>query len=71
MSNHIHLIIAAKNNNLSEILRDFKKYTSKNILKSISANNNIESRKACMESIFRNKGINNYKNKEIQFWRQR
>jgi REP element-mobilizing transposase RayT len=29
MSNHIHLIASAKNENLSEILRDFKKFTSK------------------------------------------
>ncbi len=38
MSNHIHLIVAAKNNNLSDLLRDFKKYTSKKIFKSIASN---------------------------------
>jgi len=29
MSNHLHLIISAKDKNLSDVLRDFKKYTSK------------------------------------------
>ncbi len=38
MSNHIHLIISAKNNDLSDILRDFKKYTSKKIITNIIKN---------------------------------
>ena len=33
MSNHLHLIISAENNDLSDILRDFKKYTSKEFIK--------------------------------------
>ncbi len=36
MSNHIHLIARAKDNyTLSDILRDFKKHTSKQIIKMI------------------------------------
>ena len=31
MSNHCHLIIRAKNENLSDVIRDLKKYTSKAI----------------------------------------
>src|SRR5882672_8497949 len=31
MSNHLHLIASAKNNNLSDILRDFKKFTGKQV----------------------------------------
>ncbi|MBN8861882.1 MAG: transposase, partial [Sphingobacteriales bacterium] len=27
MSNHLHLILSAKNNDLSSLLRDFKKFT--------------------------------------------
>ncbi len=69
MSNHIHLVISGKNNNLSDILRDLKKYTSKNILNAI-IKNDIESRKEWMINIFKRNGINNYKNKEYQFWRQ-
>ncbi len=45
MSNHIHLIISTKEGfNLSDTLRDFKKYTSTQIVNSI-AENNRESRK--------------------------
>lgn len=69
MSNHLHFILSAKNGDLSEILRDFKKYTSKTILKAIQ-NNPSESRKDWMMPIFRNHGSLNSRNKEFQFWRQ-
>jgi REP element-mobilizing transposase RayT len=35
MSNHLHLIISAKENNVSNVLGDFKKFTSKQVMKSI------------------------------------
>jgi REP element-mobilizing transposase RayT len=38
MSNHIHLIVSATNENLSDIIRDFKKYTSKKIVQAINEN---------------------------------
>jgi REP element-mobilizing transposase RayT len=44
MSNHCHLIVSAKDENLSDIIRDFKKYTSKAIFKAIE-NNKYESRR--------------------------
>ncbi|MEI6312535.1 MAG: transposase [Bacteroidota bacterium] len=44
MSNHIHLIIQSDVINLSDIIRDFKKYTASQIIKSIE-NNTQESRK--------------------------
>ena len=45
MSNHIHLIISCKDGyNLSDILRDFKKYTATQIVQAIE-NNPRESRK--------------------------
>ncbi len=69
MSNHIHFIISAKNGNLSDILRDFKKFTSATILKQIE-NNNIESRKGWMLWIFRQAGSNNSRNNKYQFWQQ-
>lgn len=37
MSNHIHTIWTARNHNLSDIIRDFKTYTSKAITNSIEA----------------------------------
>lgn len=69
MSNHIHLIASAVNNNLSDILRDFKKFTSKEIIKAIS-NNEQESRREWMLEIFRKAGQENSRNHEFQFWRQ-
>ena len=44
MSNHLHLIVSAKNENLSDILRDFKKFTSKLIIAAITKSE-TESRK--------------------------
>ena len=38
MSNHIHLIVSAKDENLSDIIRDIKKYTSSKIVKAITEN---------------------------------
>lgn len=69
MSNHIHLIVAAKNNDTSEILRDFKKFTSKEIIKAISEHPG-ESRKEWMLEIFRKAGEENSRNQLYQFWRQ-
>src|SRR5882672_4363413 len=36
MTNHLHLIGSAKNADLSDILRDFKKYTSRQITQAIT-----------------------------------
>ena len=69
MTNHIHLIITAKNSDLSEILRDFKKFTSVTIIKAIERNSK-ESRKDWMIKIFKKVGTKNSKNVNFQFWRQ-
>ena len=69
MSNHIHLIAAAKEGySLSDILRDMKKHTSKALLAAIQ--NNTESRKDWMMWIFSSAGKYNSNNKEFQFWQQ-
>ncbi|NMM48441.1 REP-associated tyrosine transposase [Marinigracilibium pacificum] len=44
MSNHLHLIVSSEKGNLSDIIRDFKKFTSSKIIKAIQ-NNGKESRK--------------------------
>jgi REP element-mobilizing transposase RayT len=44
MSNHIHLIVSSRQGNLSDIIRDFKKFTSTKIVEAIGANTK-ESRK--------------------------
>jgi REP element-mobilizing transposase RayT len=69
MTNHVHLIISSNNNKLEHIVRDLKKYTSKQIIKSIQENGS-ESRKEWMLNIFSYTGKNNNNNKEYQFWRQ-
>ncbi|MDO8965069.1 transposase [Algoriphagus sp.] len=38
MSNHIHLVVQQKDRKLSDWVRDFKKYTSKKLLKLILEN---------------------------------
>jgi REP element-mobilizing transposase RayT len=69
MSNHVHLLASVKENNLSDILRDFKKFTSKQLLAAIQANEH-ESRKAWMLHIFQKAGEANGRNTTCQFWRQ-
>ena len=69
MSNHVHLLASAKNDDLSDILRDFKKFTSKEVIKAI-VNNEHESRRDWMLAIFRAQGSKNSRNENYQFWRQ-
>jgi REP element-mobilizing transposase RayT len=69
MSNHIHLIVSSKSESLSDILRDFKKFTSKQIIAAIT-DNPKESRREWMLEIFQKEGSQNSRNSEYQFWRQ-
>ena len=69
MSNHIHLVISAKEHNTSDILRDFKKFTSKQILQAIKEHPQ-ESRREWMLNIFELAGQQNSRNKTYQFWQQ-
>jgi putative transposase len=67
MTNHLHLIASAKEGyNLSDILRDFKKFTSKKIVEAIQAEN--ESRKNWILYRFEFAGKLNPKIKEYKFW---
>jgi REP element-mobilizing transposase RayT len=70
MSNHVHMIVKAKDGYvLPDIVRDFKKFTSKEIIKAIEENIQ-ESRKEWMLAIFKNARAYNSNNKEYQFWQQ-
>ena len=69
MTNHVHLIISSKSAKLEELVRDIKKFTSKQIIKAVSENPE-ESRKEWMLNIFRFTGSGNKNNKEFQFWKQ-
>lgn len=69
MPNHLHLIAAAEHGNLGEIMRDFKTFTSKELVRMIEANPK-ESRKEWMLRIFKEHGLANPHNKDHQFWQQ-
>ena len=69
MSNHMHLIASSEKGDLSGIMRDMKKHTSKKIVTDIKANEQ-ESRKEWMLSMFSNAGKYNNDNEEYQFWRK-
>ena len=66
MSNHIQMIIQVKDNNLSDIIRDFKKFTAKTILEEIKTSN--ESRREWMLERFRKATQTHSRNKNYQFW---
>ena len=66
MSNHVHCILSAKNENLSDILRDFKRHTASAILKSVQ--NADESRKDWMMKRFEFAAKSNVRNNPHQFW---
>ena len=70
MSNHLHLIGYAKEGySLSDILRDFKKFTSKKIIQAILENPN-ESRRDWMIRLFEEYGKYNNDNTTYQFWQK-
>ena len=68
MSNHIHMLARAKEGyKLSAILRDMKKHTSKQIIKSIQNTN--ESRKEWLLTVMLEAGKKNSKKQTFQPWR--
>jgi REP element-mobilizing transposase RayT len=66
MSNHIHLIIQSEDGKLSDLIRDFKKFTAKNILDKIQAV--PESRKEWMLERIKLAAEKHTRNKNYQFW---
>ncbi|MBX2932692.1 MAG: transposase [Ferruginibacter sp.] len=69
MTNHVHLIISSNSNKLEYLVRDIKKYCSKQIVAAIQENT-IESRKEWMLNLFNYAGKNNNNNTNFQFWKQ-
>lgn len=67
MSNHIHLIVQQKEGKLSEWVRDFKKFSSKKLLKMILENPQ-ESRKEWLQMIFEYHAKFNKRAGDFQFW---
>jgi REP element-mobilizing transposase RayT len=67
MTNHIHLVVQQKDGKLSDWVRDFKKFTSKKLLKMILENPQ-ESRKEWLKIIFEYQAKFNTRVGDIQFW---
>jgi REP element-mobilizing transposase RayT len=66
MSNHVHLLARSQNDNLSDIIRDFKRHTSKKIIETIELIG--ESRREWLLMIFRYAAQGNSRNNEYQVW---
>ncbi len=66
MSNHVHAILSAKENNLSDLIRDFKRFSATRILKEIS--NIIESRSDWMLKRFEFAARSHIRNSKYQLW---
>jgi Transposase and inactivated derivatives len=67
MSNHVHLIVKSDTEDLSNILRDFKKYTSKRIVEAIE-NAVVESRKNWILRLFEHAAKRQNKKGTHQVW---
>lgn len=67
MSNHLHLIIQSKGNDLSGLIRDFKKFTAKAIINQIKTGK--ESRYEWLLELFSKATESHNRNKTYQFWK--
>lgn len=69
MSNHLHMILRSKTANLSDTIRDFKRFTARAIIDMIKDAHD-ESRREWMLHRFAWNGSHNVRNAENQFWIQ-
>ncbi|WP_374459319.1 transposase [Chryseobacterium taeanense] len=69
MPNHIHLIFRSRDGKPSELIRDFKGFTSKKMLNAIKGNLR-ESRREWMLWMFKKAGSKRSNVTEYQFWQQ-
>jgi REP element-mobilizing transposase RayT len=69
MTNHLHMIVGTRkaDTRVGDVMRDFKKYTSKSIVKAISENPQ-ESRKEWLLDRCWFRGANDKKVSEFKFW---
>ena len=70
MSNHLHMIVGRKGENkVSDIMRDFKKFTSKEIIRTLLVEP-TESRRDWMLNRFEYAGKHDKKIKKYRFWQE-
>lgn len=67
MTNHVHVVMQSTNGDLSGLVRDFKKFTSKQILYEVNTNKE-ESRKEWLNLVFEYHAKYNKRTKGIQLW---
>jgi len=67
MPSHVHFIFRSSNEKPTELLRDYKKYTSKKIIEAIE-NNPQESRKKWLLWMFKSAGKKKGNIRKYQFW---
>lgn len=67
MTNHVHVVMQSERNDLSGLVRDFKKFTSKRILKELESSR-IESRKVWLDMIVRYHAKYNKRVEDKQLW---
>jgi REP element-mobilizing transposase RayT len=70
MTSHVHLVFASNNKSRppEQLLGDFKRFTSKSIVKSIQENP-LESRKEFLLDFFRKEALKSSNVENYQFWR--
>lgn len=68
MSNHIHLLVRSENDDLSQIICDFKKYTSKKIIELLQTESNNSGKPFL--NIFKFEASKHSRNKTYQVWIQ-
>ena len=68
MNTHMHLLAASNKNNLSDIVRDFKNFTSSTIISSLEKENTIISKS--MLEVFAMAANKHSRNKKHQLWQQ-
>ncbi len=66
MSNHIHMVVQSKDGKLSDLIRNFKKYTATTILNKIKTE--PKSRREWMLDRFKLATQSHGRNKNYQFW---
>ena len=68
MTNHVHLIVGKEEeDNMEDIIRDMKKFTSVHICKAIESNS-TESRREWMLELFKRAALESGKHTKYMFW---
>ena len=66
MSNHLHMILRSSKENLSDVIRDFKRHTSRHLVKSIFSE--PESRRDWILKLFAHAANSHERNENYQVW---